>query len=124
MQRFSITIMNNSVKRRFAAWLLLLVFVPVMVATSLHIHDLGEASSVECEQCLHHVHHAGHFNVYADHAYDCVLCQFAALPFVAAAVVALAIAVAVHRVAYVYIIKGKSLGVCGVKSTRAPPILF
>lgn len=114
--------MGIRVRRRLSAWLLLLVFVPVMVATSLHVHGYEGVSIAECDQCLHHVHHSGHFNVYADHMVDCVLCQFAALPFVTATAVSVAIAVGFHLVAYAYILKVASLGVCDVKSTRAPPL--
>lgn len=114
--------MNLSVKRRFSAWLLLLVFVPVMVATSLHIHDYGETKATACELCLHHLHHDGHLNAYSDNVVDCVLCQFATLPYVAATAVVLSFVVRVHRVAYTYIVQGASLGVCDVKSTRAPPL--
>lgn len=116
--------MHKSVKRQFSAWLLLLVFVPMMVAISLHIHDYNATNGVECEQCLHHVHHDGHFGAYADHIHDCVLCQFATLPFLAATTVLLAASVACSRAENVYLCENVRIGVYNVKQTRAPPAIL
>lgn len=107
-------------RRRIYAWLLLLVFVPALVATSLHIHE-GTAE-VDCELCLHHVRHAGHLEAY--HAVDCPLCQFAGLPYIAAAVMAIAVAVRALHAVYADSDGFPCVGVCGIKSTRAPPAIL
>jgi len=111
-----------SARRRFSAWLLLLVFVPTMVATSLHIHERQGADESVCVQCAHHVHHGGHLKAFSDHVCDCLLCQFAGQSFVVAAVVAISLPVIVLRA--VCAVYGDCLcdGVCGISSTRAPPL--
>lgn len=114
--------MNRSVKRRLSAWLLLLVFVPVIVATSLHVHDYGEINTTECEQCLHHLHHGGHFNAYANHSFDCPLCQFASLPFVISTAVAISVAAVILKVVYTNPAENVRIGICNTRSTRAPPV--
>jgi len=114
--------MAISVKRRLSAWLLLLVFVPMMVATSLHVHDVAALSVAECEQCLHHVHHDGHIGTYAENIHDCVLCQFANLPFIAATAVLFTVTFAYGRVEYASFCANVRVGVFNVKSVCAPPV--
>lgn len=114
--------MKSAAKRRFSAWLLLLVFVPVMVATSLHVHDYDNADATECYQCLHHMHHGGHFTAYSDHAFDCPFCQFVSLPFLAPALITMAATVVVLSVVYADKNSGLRTGIHSVKSTRAPPL--
>ncbi|MDD7317647.1 MAG: hypothetical protein SOZ80_07030 [Prevotella sp.] len=60
--------------------LLLLVFVPMFMAVSLHTHG-GYAAHVDCVDCVNHAPHAGHFsngNLSFD---NCLLCQFSTLPY-------------------------------------------
>ena len=69
--------MNVRTKRRFSAWLLLLVFVP-MLLSSLHVHPtVGVEDS--CTECVNHVPHSGHVSLLTAHSCDCLLCQFVAL---------------------------------------------
>lgn len=116
--------MDKSIKRRISAWLLLLVYVPIMVAISLHVHtDNGSSAETECVQCANHIHHDGHLDAYSDNVHDCVLCQLASLPYIAPTVVAIAVAVCALHVVYTEKSDCLRLGVCDVKSTRAPPFL-
>lgn len=113
-----------NVKRRISAWLLLLVYVPMMVVLSFHVHASDGSSVVDdCVQCAHHVHH-GHLNALSDNAHDCVLCQFASLPFVAATAIVLTVAACACRIVYAKESDNLLLGVCNIKSTRAPPAFF
>lgn len=115
--------MDKRLKRKLSAWLLLLAYVPIMVAISLHVHNDNSGSVAEgCVQCAHHIHHDGHLNAYNSTAHDCVLCQFASLPFVAATAVVLTVAVCASHIAYVEESDRLHLGVCAIKSTRAPPV--
>lgn len=116
--------MKASVKRKYSAWLLLLVFVPMMVLTSLHVHDYEETAVNQCEQCAHHIRHAGHLNAISNHSFDCPFCQFASLPYVAPIAAAVAVAFIVINKVYINNVYRVCAGVCDLKSTRAPPFLF
>lgn len=115
--------MNVRSKERISAWLLLLVYVPMMVAISLHVHvDYGNSEEAECVQCANHIHHDGHIDAYSDNVHDCILCQLASLSYVAPSVVAVAVAVCAIHVVYAENGTNLCLGVCDIKSTRAPPL--
>ena len=76
-------------RRHIASWLLLAVFVPMLLMTSLHVHEdsMGTAET-ECTDCVHNCCH-GHLTQMASWTHDCVLCQFLTLSFVAVACVSL-----------------------------------
>ena len=87
--------MNVRTKRRLSAWLLLLVFVP-MLLSSLHVHPtVGVEDS--CTECVNHVPHSGHVSLLTAHSCDCLLCQFVALVYVAGAATLLSILAPVWR---------------------------
>ena len=75
-------IVNTTNKRHFASWVLLAVFVPMLLFSSLHIHE-SAVEEISCTDCVHHVCH-GHIAQQAAHLHECVLCQFLTLTFVAA----------------------------------------
>ena len=110
--------------RHIASWLLLAVFVPMLMLSSLHVHEISEAVGVECVECVTHTPHAGHFSGSTLHVDTCVLCQFLAISFLAAAMLAVLpfqrliaylSTTSVHRV---------TPDVCGLNSVRAPPFMF
>ena len=70
-------------KRKWASILLLAVFVPMLMLSSMHHHKADESGEKACVECLHHVHHShiGEQSVGVD---GCLLCQFLSLPFIAA----------------------------------------
>lgn len=68
--------MRRDRKELYKAWLLLLVFVPMVVLSSVHVHTLPENVSVNCDQCHEHMHHGGHFTTPTSHLDDCVQCRF------------------------------------------------
>ena len=71
--------------RSWAARILLAVFLPMLVLSSVHV-NLQESAPTEaqCYACEHHIHHDGHIAT-AQHLQKCVLCQFLSLPYLAAA---------------------------------------
>ena len=112
--------MYQETRRHIASWLLLAVFVPMLVLSSVHIHEIGEAIEMECTDCVHHSCH-GHIAT-ATWAHDCVLCQFLTLTMLTAAVVAVMVFVHVCK-------KFHALSLCGCHAvcrdnivTRGPPI--
>ncbi|MBP3738545.1 MAG: hypothetical protein J6I72_05800 [Muribaculaceae bacterium] len=70
-------------KEQISAWILLSVFVPMIVLTCFHIH-CEPASNIDCDQCVEHVHHAGHITQHTASVDDCVLCRFVSERFVGA----------------------------------------
>jgi hypothetical protein len=82
---------EQRLKRILAARLLLAVFLPMLLLTSLHRHDFAQLSHEDCEACVNHVSHSGHLSTAAFSLHDCVICQFTGISYVAAAAVMLAV---------------------------------
>jgi len=117
--------MRKDRKRVLSAWLLLLVFVPTMVMVSLHRHCEDISSTmVECEQCVHHVHHSGHFGVQQASIHDCLVCQFASLPFLFASTVAVGTMATLTNILRHADTPWLRRGVWDALSARAPPANF
>lgn len=70
--------------RMRAAWLLLAIYVPLLLAVSLHRHNgCGETAAVEyCQECAHNIHHGGHLTAQQTTVHECVLCQLQSMPCV------------------------------------------
>jgi hypothetical protein len=111
---------NLTKKRHIASWLLLAVFVPMLLLSSVHIHETGETIETECADCVHHSCH-GHMTVTPHWAHDCVLCQFLTLTLLTAAAMAVTV--------YVHVCKEyRANPLCGYRAdsygaivTRGPP---
>ena len=58
---FAAEYMKLANKRHMAAWMLLAVFVPILLLSSIHIHETGETTTTECNDCVHHSCH-GHLS--------------------------------------------------------------
>lgn len=110
-------------KRSRLAWLLLLVYVPMLIALTLHHHDEAQVSSPVsvCQDCAHHVHHDGHISPLQHAVHDCVLCQLQNTPYVAATLILLpAIAISYSVVRLYYHAECPTQRANGI-NTRAPP---
>ncbi|WP_036928435.1 hypothetical protein [Prevotella sp. MA2016] len=112
--------MDVKTKRHMASWLLLAVFVPMVLISSLHVHSNTTLFGDECNECIqHHCH--GHIAQQTMSVHECVLCQFLTLPMLVAAFVAIVLfdktckTQIAHHQSIVYI------GVCGITTLRAPP---
>ncbi|MBO5580839.1 MAG: hypothetical protein J5952_10555 [Prevotella sp.] len=109
-------------KRTWAARLLLLVFLPVLMFSSLHIHEYAAAEG-ECYECANHLHHSGHISLQTASFHDCVLCQFVTLTFVAAVAVVLLMAVQAPAVVIVSPTAYCPSALRRQNSPRAPPVI-
>lgn len=111
-------------KRLRYAWLLILVYLPILLAVSFHHHDdKAEANViVYCYDCAHHIHHDGHF-IGDQSMHSCVLCMLQNMTYIAPTIVTLATFVAIMCIAHAttcpFVNKLHSI----VLSTRAPPTL-
>ena len=111
-------------KRLRFAWLLMLVYLPMLLAVSFHHHDEDvEANSVVyCYDCAHHIHHDGHY--VGDNAmHNCALCVLQSLTYTVPTIVTTATFVAIVCIVYAAkcLFIDKLQG--NVLSTRAPPAL-
>lgn len=113
--------MKKENRRYFTSWLLLAVFVPMLLLSSVHMHESTESTEVTCIDCLHN-HCGGHLTQTTVHLDDCVLCQFLTLPmFVAVAVV---VALVLKKGVRLYAMNHCRIVAvaCGVISLRGPPV--
>lgn len=116
-------VMDIKRKRRISAWLLLSVFLPVMLFSSLHVHAEAPDSSA-CLECINHIPHHGHLSLDTIHLNDCLLCHFASLPFLAAVVI-MVIMISAKRAVTTVQPSGKlQLAACRLNSSRAPPVVI
>ena len=112
---------KQDTRRHIASWLLLAVFVPMLLLSSIHTHESStSAAEKECADCVHHDCH-GHLTQKASWAHDCVICQFQLLKMLTAAVVAVAVYVHVCRKYHAQPLCCYQANGCGVIVTRGPP---
>ncbi len=107
-------------KRHIASCVLLAVFVPMVVFSSLHIHPSDLSAQSSCTECVHH-HCGGHWGQQTAVLHACVLCQFLTLPMLAVAVTALIIYNKVWKVDPQTWRRSVCVAYSSVVGLRAPP---
>ena len=108
-------------KRHISAWLLLAVFVPMLLLSSLHIHSYEQTADDQCTECVHH-HCGGHIGQQTLSLDDCLLCQFLTLPMaVAVCIAAVTLFNNVFRLTNTQGYDRICKKVLGVAVTRGPP---
>ena len=64
-------------RQQFFAWVMLLVYLPMVLMSSAHVHSLQEFSeSIDCHECQTGLHHCGHITNDTPHHDACLLCRF------------------------------------------------
>jgi len=115
--------MNVEKKRYIASWVLLAVFLPTLLLSSLHVHHESEAEEISCTACVqHHCH--GHLSQLSDSMHHCVLCQFLTLTFVAGATDAVIFFFPVCKTFHAQLLCGHCSDNCGIIVTRGPPAYY
>ena len=91
---------NVKMKRHIASWIMLAVFVPMLILSSVHVHESSVLLEEDCSGCVqHHCH--GHLAELPTTIHSCVLCQFVQFVYVAAATtVLLSLVVLAHHRRY------------------------
>ena len=112
--------MKQTAKRHIASWLLLAVFLPMLMLSSLHFHEVSQTIETECSDCVHHSCH-GHMTATASWSHDCVLCQFLTLLMLAAIMMAVTIYVHVCKKYSAQSLCDCHTSCCGAIVTRGPP---
>ena len=109
-------------KRYLFTWILLATIVPMLLMSSLHIHEQGESSGAACIECANG-HCGGHLTQMTTTMHQCVLCQFLTLTFLSFGVVTL---IAINRAVNVRP-DAQQRHVClaysGIVGLRAPPMV-
>jgi len=114
--------MKRMDKSYTAAWVLLSVFIPMVLLSSLHVHP-ERLSDIECIECIEHMMHNGH--IVTDQAsVDCPLCAFQSCAYQGEATVEVACHLHATRVEMPHGTPAIVAGATGLKTTRAPPATF
>jgi Mn2+/Fe2+ NRAMP family transporter len=114
--------MNVDRKRYIASWVLLAVFLPMLILSSVHVHDTGNLSDDECHECVHH-HCHGHLGELTTTIHACVLCQFLTLSFVATGFLSVVFYRKLNRTLYARHQCDIHTCTCGIPLLRAPPFV-
>ena len=113
--------MRQEVRRHIALWLLLAVFMPMLIFSSLHVHEVSvSATETECTDCIHHNCH-GHLTQIVFGTHDCVLCQFLTLSMLTATAMAAIAYFHVCKKNHVLPLGSCHAACCGIIVTRGPP---
>lgn len=110
------------IKRHISVWVLLAVFVPMLILSSLHVHHGSLMADEECAECVHH-HCDGHITQGDNAIHHCVLCQFLSITFYAAAIAAVLFYSNTVKTTYARQQSNVSLACRGFVSLRAPPFV-
>lgn len=124
---FAIRKMRNHYNRRTRfAWLLLMVYLPMLLAITFHYHTAAEGGSAAayCSDCNHHVHHDGHLASSQGFTQECPICHLQSLPYVVSTIVYIAAFVAMVYVAFSMSCLFVKTRQGDIQSTRAPPALL
>lgn len=104
---------------RFAAWVLLVAYLPLLVSSAVHMH---QPTATVCDDCAHHVEHPSHYAESAVTMQDCIFCHVASVAYFGVALTALAaplVVVVRERICRCLRVSGtRDSGV----SLRAPPV--
>ena len=115
--------MKETARRYYASLVLLAVFLPMLLLASFHVHPEAPHEGDYCEECVHHLPHAGHIGSQTFCAFDCALCQFLTLPFLLVPVLVFTTKKFIHVAPQCRTEQGVVAGVKGIVFGRAPPVL-
>lgn len=122
---FAIREMRNHYNRRTRfAWLLMMVYLPMLLAITFHYHTAaeGDSAAAYCSDCNHHVHHDGHLASSQGFTQECPICHLQSLPYVVPTIVHIAAFVAMVYVAFSMSCLFVKMRQGDIQSTRAPPV--
>jgi hypothetical protein len=110
-------------KSYWSAWILLLVFVPMVILSSVHVHPEWNENSDICHECIEHAVHNGHFTSLKAHV-DCPLCAFQSNIYQAADEQQPSFKPSFTRLTQESVVPALVLGIKIHQRNRAPPFLF
>lgn len=111
-------------KAYWSAWMLLSVFLPMVLLSSLHVHPELLIDNEPCHECIEHTVHNGHIAA-VKATVDCPLCAFQASVYQEGQE---EIITHYHQEVISIISDNTSpalvVGSTGLRSSRAPPVTF
>ena len=113
---------NAKKRRQIASRLLLAVFLPMLLFSSLHLHPTQTLTQDECTECIHH-NCGGHIGQQTASLHECVLCQFLTIPMVVAGAMASIVFHRVTKLKYALCQHKVCEKAMGIVVTRGPPAL-
>ena len=113
-------VVNVMTKRHIASWVLLAVYLPMLLISSLHIHETSVEAERACTECVQHQCH-GHLSQLSDGMHQCVLCQFLTLTCVAGVAGTIACHLTPRNIFHAARSQAILPTACGFISLRAPP---
>lgn len=114
--------MDSMRRVRFFSKVMLAVFLPALILSSVHKHPVPENESEECYECVHHLPHAGHLSAGHSGIHECVLCHFLGLPFLSSVRIARLPLLTILLVLGAVSEENIRTGFEGDLRTRAPPV--
>lgn len=108
-------------KRTFAAWILTLVFVPMLLLSGFHHHERRVENHIACSACAHHVHHDGHLTQQASSIDHCILCQLLSTPYIIYSTTSVCVCLSLLLLLTYGNRSSLVAAFHGTKSCRAPP---
>ncbi len=106
--------------RKIASRILLAIFLPMLMLSSVHVHKTTIAPDTECAQCVHHQCH-GHLTQQWGGSHPCLLCQFLTLSFVVTTAIVVTYYNNSNKKLYSHHQHKVYVDVMGLPALRAPP---
>ncbi len=107
--------------RRIAPFILLVAYLPLVLASIFHSHTLPSSTS-DCPDCVRHVAHPAHFSDIGIQSHDCIICQVLSVVYIG--ITMLAVVATMMVVATIKPQRWHYSGAAtiGLSSLRAPPL--
>ncbi len=69
--------MSFSRKQKIFACILLSIYVPMVLLSSVHLHSIQDyCEAIQCDLCQSSIHHSGHITAGHQHHDECLSCRF------------------------------------------------
>lgn len=107
-------------KSYWSAWVLLSVFIPMVLLSSLHVHPELFTGDIPCHECIDHTVHNGHITT-VKATVDCPLCAFQSSVYDGGKETTLHIYRQVSHVVIECAVPTVTIGIHGITPGRAPP---
>lgn len=115
--------MKEATKISLFASVLLAVFLPMVLISSVHIHKEAAAfgSESECIECTKHIPHPAHYSSHITKPEHCLYCQFLNSQYLVAAVAEITNYQKTSPFIFATLSTAMTAVPCGKPSCRAPP---
>jgi len=121
---FTFALVKEKTRISLFASVLLAVFLPMVIISSVHIHNNPNINNQDlCVKCVHHVPHATHFSTHQTKVEHCLFCTFLSLQFVVATTATILFYTSKLNLLFTTPYEYIPVIACGINNTRAPPVV-